>query len=248
MKETSLDGKSVLVTGAGSGIGRSIAQAFGQEGASVALVGRRVPELEELAGMVRDAGAAACIFPTDVTDEAAVTALLAQTGAPDIAVNAAGIIAAGAMDEMDAETFSKVFSVNVRGLWLSLKHEIRAMKGSGGVIVNIGSNVGARAVRPTMGAYAASKAAVSVLTRTAALEAIAYGVRINCLCPGPVDTPMSMRAGEDRAARDTRIAATNPSGRVARPDEIAAATVWLASDAAAYIVGQDIVMDGGASA
>lgn len=150
---------------------------------------------------------------------------------------------------MDAEAFARVFQVNVTGLWLSMKHEIRSMKATGGgAIVNIGSNIGARIVRPTLGAYAASKAAVSSLTRTAALEAIAHSIRINCLCPGPVDTPLSMRPGEDRAARDARVAATNPSKRVATTDEIATAALWLASDSASYVVGQDIVIDGGASA
>ncbi len=139
-------------------------------------------------------------------------------------------------------------SVNTFGLWLSMKHEIRAMKeGSGGVTVNIGSNVGAKLVRSGMGAYAASKAAVSSLTRTAALEALPFGIRINCVCPGPVDTPMSLRPGEDRATRDQRIALTNPSKLVAYPEEIAATVAWLASTAADYVVGQDIVIDGGAS-
>ncbi|WP_279238307.1 SDR family NAD(P)-dependent oxidoreductase [Agrobacterium tumefaciens] len=101
---------------------------------------------------------------------------------------------------------------------------------------------------PRLGAYAASKAAVSTLSRTAALESVSHGVRINCLCPGPVDTPLSMRPGEDRAARDARVTATNPSRRVASTDEIAAAALWLASDSASYVVGQDIVIDGGASA
>jgi len=150
---------------------------------------------------------------------------------------------------MEADAFTRLFDVNVTGLLLSMKHEIRAMKATGGgVIINIGSNIGARLVRPTMGAYAASKAAVSSLTRTAALEAISHGIRINCLCPGPVDTPLSIRPGEDRAARDARVAATNPSKRVATTTEIAAAELWLASADADYIVGQDIVIDGGASA
>ncbi len=150
---------------------------------------------------------------------------------------------------MDADTFERVFDVNVTGLWLAMKHEIRAIKASGGgAIVNIGSNIGARIVRPGMGAYAASKAAVSSLTRTAALEAVEHGICINCLCPGPTDTPLSMRPGEDRSARDARVAATNPSRRVAATEEIAAAALWLASHEAAYIVGQDIVIDGGASA
>lgn len=243
-----LEGKSVFVTGAGSGIGRSIASAFAREGAELLLIGRREAELEETARMIRDMNARARTFVADVTNETAVSAAIEQMSALDVAVNAAGVIAASAIDEMDEDAFSRVFSVNVLGLWLSMKHEIRAMKARGGAIINIGSNIGARLVRPTMGAYAASKAAVSSLTRTAALEAIPHNIRINCLCPGPVDTPMSMRPGEDRAGRDARIAATNPSRRVAQPGEIAAAAVWLASDAAAYIVGQDIIIDGGASA
>jgi NAD(P)-dependent dehydrogenase (short-subunit alcohol dehydrogenase family) len=248
MRNASIEGKVVLVTGAGGGIGRAIAGAFAGNGAKVALVGRRAAELEETARIIREMGEDARTFAVDVTDEAAISQAIKQIGTLHVAVNAAGVAEAGAIAEMDAAAFSRIFSVNVIGLWLSMKHEIRAMKADGGAIINIGSNIGARLVRPSMGAYAASKAAVSSLTRTAALEAIAHGIRINCLCPGPVDTPMSLRPGEDRIARDARIAATNPSKRVAQPDEIAAAAVWLATDAAAYIVGQDIIMDGGASA
>lgn len=199
--------------------------------------------------MIRDAGGDTLTVATDVTDETSVRALMERVGPLHIAVNAAGIVLGGLLDDMEAEAFTRTFNSNVTGLWLSMKHEIRAMKMTGGgAIVNIGSNVGARIVRPTMGAYAASKAAVSSLTRTAALEAIAHGIRINCLCPGPVDTPLSMRPGEDRAARDERIAATNPSKRVASTDEIAANALWLASDSASYIIGQDVIIDGGASA
>jgi NAD(P)-dependent dehydrogenase (short-subunit alcohol dehydrogenase family) len=199
--------------------------------------------------MIRNAGGDALCVTVDVTDEASVGALIERIGSLHIAVNAAGIVLGGPVDDMDVEAFARVFQVNVTGLWLSMKHEIRSMKATGGgAIVNIGSNIGARIVRPTLGAYAASKAAVSSLTRTAALEAIAHSIRINCLCPGPVDTPLSMRPGEDRAARDARVAATNPSKRVATTDEIATAALWLASDSACYVVGQDIVIDGGASA
>ncbi|MBB3608167.1 SDR family oxidoreductase [Rhizobium sp. BK602] len=236
------------MTGAGGGIGRGIAVAFSLEGASLILIGRRRSELEDTAEVVRSSGGTARIFAVDVTDEAALSAAFNEIGQLDIAVNCAGMIASGTTDEMEAEEFSRVFSVNVLGLWLSMKHEILKMKaGGGGAVINIGSNIGAKLVRPSLGAYAASKAAVSSLSRTAALEAIPHGIRINCLCPGPVDTTMSMRPGEDRAARDSRIAATNPSKRVARPDEIATAAIWLASSAAAYVVGQDIIIDGGAS-
>ncbi|WP_054313402.1 SDR family oxidoreductase [Mesorhizobium sp. 1M-11] len=249
MSKFEFSGKTALVTGAGSGIGRSIAIALAEAGAKTVVAGRRVSELEDTAAIIRDVGGDALCVAADVTDEASVSALVGQVGPLHVAVNAAGTVLGGAVDEMDAEAFARVFQVNVTGLWLSMKHEIRTMKGTGGgVIVNIGANIGARIVRPTMGAYAASKAAVSSLTRTAALEAISSGVRINCLCPGPVDTPLSMRPGEDRAARDARVAATNPSKRVASTDEIAGAALWLASDAASYIVGQDVVIDGGASA
>jgi NAD(P)-dependent dehydrogenase (short-subunit alcohol dehydrogenase family) len=249
MSDVELSGKTALVTGAGSGIGRSIAVTFAKAGARTVVAGRRLSELEDTARMIRNAGGDALCVTIDVTDEASVGALIERIGSLHIAVNAAGIVLGGPVDEMDAEAFARVFQVNVTGLWLSMKHEIRSMKAAGGgAIVNIGSNIGARIVRPTLGAYAASKAAVSSLTRTAALEAIAHGVRINCLCPGPVDTPLSMRPGEDRAARDARVAATNPSKRVATTNEIATAALWLASDSASYIVGQDIVIDGGASA
>jgi len=249
MPIASLSGKTVLVTGAGGGIGRALANAFAREKATLLLIGRKEQDLEATAAPIRDHGGKIHVFPADVTDEAALSAVMAEVGRLDVAVNAAGIIASGAIDEMGAETFSRVLSVNVLGLWLSMKHEIQAMKrNGGGAIINIGSNIGARLVRPTLGAYAASKAAVSSLTRTAALEAISHGIRINCLCPGPVDTPMSLRPGEDRERRDARIAATNPSRRVAQPDEIAQTALWLASGAADFIVGQDIVVDGGASA
>ncbi|MBF2716907.1 SDR family oxidoreductase [Agrobacterium vitis] len=249
MSDFDFSGKTVVITGAGSGIGRSIALGFAKAGAKTVIAGRQLSNLEETACMIRDAGGDTLTVATDVTDEASVRALMERTGPLHIAVNAAGIVAGGLIDDMEAEAFARIFNSNVTGLWLCMKHEIRAMKMTGGgAIVNIGSNVGARIVRPTMGAYAASKAAVSSLTRTAALEAIPHGIRINCLCPGPVDTPLSMRPGEDRAARDERIATTNPSKRVASTSEIAATALWLASDSASYIVGQDIIIDGGASA
>jgi NAD(P)-dependent dehydrogenase (short-subunit alcohol dehydrogenase family) len=248
MSSASLSGKIVLVTGAGGGIGRAVAEAFARDGALVCLMGRNEADLERAAAPIHQRGGQTRVLVADVTDEAALSAAIAEVGRLDVAINAAGTIASGAIDEMEAEAFARVLSVNVTGLWLSMKHEIRAMKQGGGAIVNIGSNIGARLVRPSLGAYAASKAAVSSLTRTAALEAISHGIRINCLCPGPVDTPMSLRPGEDRDGRDARIAATNPSRRVARPEEIADMALWLASGAADYIVGQDILVDGGASA
>lgn len=252
MNNGSFQGKTALVTGAGSGIGRHVAIALAGEGARLFLAGRRLAELEETAALVGKAGGEAICVSTDVADEASVEALINRVrdegGQLDIAINAAGIFRSGATDDMALDAFQSVFAVNTTGVWLSMKHELRLMRPAGtGVIVNIGSNIGARLAPAMLGAYAASKAAVSSLTRSAALEAIAYGVRVNAVCPGPVDTPLSIRPNEDKAGRDARIATTNPSGRVATLDEIASTILFLCSDGAGYVVGQNIIVDGGAS-
>jgi len=252
MNTGSLIGKNALVTGAGSGIGRQVAIALAADGARVVLVGRRAVELRLTGTEIDNRGGSHLIAETNITNEADVKALLAKALAGcdrlDIAVNAAGIFRGGAIDEMELDGFSQLLMTNTIGTWLCLKHEILAMKKQGhGVIVNIASNIGDHLTRPGTGAYAASKAAVSVLTRTAALEAIGNGIRINSISPGPVDTSMSYRPGEDRTARDARVASTNPSGRVAKLDEISSAVLWLCSDGAGYVVGQDLVVDGGAS-
>jgi NAD(P)-dependent dehydrogenase (short-subunit alcohol dehydrogenase family) len=252
MKEGSLIGKNALVTGAGSGIGRQVAISLAAEGARLVLAGRRVSELRQTGAEIERRGGGYLAVETDITDEASVKALLVQARTDqdrlDIAVNGAGVFDVGAIDETTLDRFNQVLLTNTVGTWLCLKHEIQTMKRQRcGVIVNIASNVGYHLTRPGTGAYAASKAAVTVLTRTAALEAIGDGVRINSVSPGPVDTSMSYRSGEDKTARDARIASTNPSKRVAKLDEIASAVLWLCSDGAAYMVGQDLVIDGGAS-
>lgn len=252
MNTGNLIGKNALVTGAGSGIGREVAIALAADGARVVLVGRRAAELQLTGSEIERRGGSHLIVETDITNEADVETLLVKALAGqdslDIAVNGAGVFRGGAIDEMELDDFSQLLATNTIGTWLCMKHEIRAMKQQGkGVIVNIASNIGDHLIRPGTGAYAASKAAVSVLTRTAALEAIGNGIRINSISPGPVDTSMSYRAGEDRAARDARVASINPSRRVAKLDEISSAVHWLCSDGAAYVVGQDLVIDGGAS-
>ena len=251
MSKRRLAGKVALVTGAGSGIGRAVAIALAEEGARLILAGRRPEELRETGIKIERLGSTFLAVETDITDEHSVEELLtrsmALTSKIDIAVNCAGIVQTGAIDEMDLNGFKQVMNTNTIGTWLCMKHEICTMKRLGsGVIVNIGSNLGYHSVRSGMGAYAASKAAVTVLTQTAALEAISHGVRINAISPGPVDTPLSFRAEETEADRDARMVATNPSKRVACLDEITSAVIWLCTDAT-YMVGQDIVIDGGAS-
>lgn len=253
MNAISLHGKNVLITGAGSGIGRQVSVALAAAGARVVLAGRRIPELERTGAEIQQIGGEWLAVGCDVTDETSVRALLDDALAGrqrlDIAVNCAGLFRMGNVDEIEFDTFNEILQTNTLGTWLCMKHEILAMKrqGGGGIIVNIASNIGLHLTRPGTGAYAASKAAAAVLTRTAALEAIASGIRINSVSPGPVDTAMSYRAGEDRATRDARIAAANPSKRVARLDEVSSAVLWLCSEGAAYAVGHDLVVDGGAS-
>lgn len=237
-----LDGCAVFVTGAGSGIGRAIAIAFAEQGANVTIAGRSRAGLEETAR----SAARSSIATVDVTNEDSIRTALHDQHL-DIAVNAAGIFRAGPLADTPSDDFDAVFDTNVRGLWWCMKYQIAAMQ-DGGSIVNIGSNIGAHQRIPGTGAYAASKAAVSVLTRTAALENVAHGIRINAVSPGPTETTMSLLPGETPADRGARLATAHPAGRAAHPNEIAAAVLWLASDAASYVVGQDIVVDGGASA
>jgi NAD(P)-dependent dehydrogenase (short-subunit alcohol dehydrogenase family) len=170
-------------------------------------------------------------------------------GSLDIAVNNAGVFTAAPAAELGDGTWSDVLEVNLTGVWLSMKHEIRHMlENGGGSIVNVASTIGAHLTFPGTGAYAASKAAVSALTRAAAQDYIRHGIRINAVSPGASDTPMSLRPGETSADRAARLSSEVPIGRVGSIDEIAAAVAWLASPQAAYVVGHDLVVDGGAAA
>lgn len=250
-----LAGKVALVTGAGSGLGQAIALALAQQGAVLVLSGRRLAELNETGQAISKAGGRFLAIPTDITDETAVQSLLEQAithySKIDIAINCAGIFKMGAVHEMPLESFSQVLTSNTIGTWLCMKHEIVAMKKQGsGIIINISSNIGYHSVLSGASAYAASKAAVTVLTQTAALEALEaleYGIRINAISPGPTDTSMSYRPDEDKVARDARYFINNPSKRVAKLSEIASAVLWLCGDDSAYMIGQDLVIDGGAS-
>ncbi|MCD9143882.1 SDR family NAD(P)-dependent oxidoreductase [Streptomyces albireticuli] len=247
-------GKVALVTGGGSNIGRQTALTFARGGATVVVAG---PVLEDLNGTVKlieEEGGTASAVVTDVTRSADVARMVETTverhGGLHIAFNNAGIVGRpGPSSELDDDVWAAVFAVNTTGVWLSMKHEVEYMRAhGGGVIVNSASNIGFHGRKPGMGAYAASKGAVSILTRTAAREYIAEGVRINAVSPGGTNTPMSFRPGETVEDRDARVRAAVPIGRVGETREIADAVCWLASDEASFVVGHDLVVDGGATA
>lgn len=248
-------GKSVLVTGAGSGIGRAVALAFAAEGASVAAAGRRAEPLDETVALIEKEGGKAVALTADVTRADDLGALVERTverfGALDVAVNNAGIFRGGtAVADLPEEDWQALFDTNVTGVFLALRAEVAQMRGqsTGGAIVNVASNLGAHRRAPGLAGYIASKAAVSALTRAAALDHIAEGVRINAVSPGPAATPMSRRPGESDADRDARMRSVSPLGRVGATDEIAAAVLYLASPQAGSVVGTDLVVDGGAAA
>jgi NAD(P)-dependent dehydrogenase (short-subunit alcohol dehydrogenase family) len=246
--------KNVLVTGGGTGIGRAIALAFAQQDATVVVAGRSAEPLMQTVKLITDDGGRATAITADITRSEDVAALVAEAaasyGSLDIAVNNAGMLTAfGPVGDIDEDQWSALVAVNLTGTLLSMKHEIAYMRrNGGGAIVNIASSLGAHMRLAGLGAYVATKAAVSALTRNAALDHIGDGIRINAVSPGPADTPMSSRPGETKAGRDARMREQLPAGRVASLDEVAAAVLYLASPEAGFIVGTDLLVDGGATA
>lgn len=246
-------GKVVLVTGGGSGIGRATAMAFADAGATVAVAGRRPRPIADTVSRIEKAGGQGSAITADVSRPEDVARLVATTvdrhGGLHVAFNNAGVLTAGPVTDIDKTDWDNLMAVNLTGAWLSMKYEIAHMRAhGGGVIVNTASSIGAHMRIPAMGAYAASKAAVSALTRTAAKEYLGDGIRINAISPGPIDTPMSLRPGETEADRTERMKTSLPAGRVGSLDEAAAAVLWLASPDSGFVAGHDLVLDGAATA
>lgn len=241
----------VLITGALTGIGRATALAFAREGATVVVSGRRDAEGQALAAELQQHGAPAAAFiHADVRHEADVRALIEQTvsrfGRLDVAVNNAGTEGQnGPITEQSAENYDAVFDTNVRGVLFSLKHQMRAMLAQGsGAIVNLSSVAGLIGFAGAS-VYVASKHAVEGLTKSAALEGAAAGVRVNAVAPGPIQTDMMERFTGHNADVKAGLIAGMPAKRAGTPEEVAQTIVFLASDKARYLTGQSVAVDGG---
>ncbi|BBU30481.1 SDR family oxidoreductase [Burkholderia sp. THE68] len=242
----------VLITGALTGIGRATAFAFARSGARLVVSGRRAAQGEALEAELREVGAEAFFVQADVRRDEDVRRLVDETiarfGRLDIAVNNAGTEGRpGPVVEQTAESYADTFDTNVLGTLLSLKHELRVMTAQkAGSIINISSTYGHEGAA-FASVYAGSKHAVEGITKSAALEAASAGVRVNAVAPGPTDTGMLDRftsTPENKAA----LAATVPLARIGRPDDIAAAVLYLANESAAFVTGQILTVDGGKTA
>jgi NAD(P)-dependent dehydrogenase (short-subunit alcohol dehydrogenase family) len=246
-----LQGSVVLVTGAASGIGRASAELFATMGARVVASDVDAHRGEATIANLREAGHDAEFKAADVTDDHAVAALVAFAvdtyGRLDYAANCAGVGGGDALThEYPDDRWDRIVSINLRGTWLAMRRQIEVMlaKGNGGAIVNVSSTLGVRG-SPMASAYSAGKHGVVGLTRTAAIEYAPAGIRVNAVCPGAIDTPMMDETFERFPGFREALLGFVPMGRMGRPDEVAAAIAWLCSDAASFVTGECLAVEGG---
>ncbi|HEU0155865.1 MAG TPA: glucose 1-dehydrogenase [Stellaceae bacterium] len=247
-----LDGKSALITGGGGGIGRAAALAFAREGARVAVADIAAEAARETVALINEKGGQAIALTGEVADDTAVRAMvdaaIAAHGRLDCAFNNAGIAgwhveAAGKKTaDWSEAAFDRMIAVNLKGVWLCMKHELRQMEAQGGgVIVNTASIAGLAGL-PTSSAYVAAKHGVVGLTKTAAIEYAGAGIRVNAVCPGYIKTRMTE---ETMRRRGPAVLAQIPLHRMGEPEEIAEMVVWLCSERASYVTGAAYNVDGG---
>jgi NAD(P)-dependent dehydrogenase (short-subunit alcohol dehydrogenase family) len=246
------EGKVAIVTGAGRGIGRAIARLFASEGAAVVVASRTDAEGAETVAMIQDAGGEARFIPADVGQDQQVRNLIAETvsiyGRLDALVNNAGIGGPGKpLEETSEGEWDRVIDTNLKGCYLGMRYAIPHLRAAGGgAVVNI-SSVLAEQTLPGCTAYTASKAAIIGLTKATALEVGRDGIRVNCILPGSTDTPM-MWEGLSEAERvevEPLVADAAPLGKVGQPEEIARVALFLVSDAASFVSGASLLVDGG---
>ncbi len=254
MSDYGLKDKVALITGASTGIGRATAMAFAREGAKVAIIDINAEGASSTVAELQSRGAQAITVQADISQgeqvKAAIGEIVQQLGRIDVACNNAGVeIEADPLVKTTEDVFDKVMSVNVKGMWLSMKYEIEQMlaQGDGGAIVNIASVAGliGSARQPI---YTASKHAVVGLTKAAALEYGRKGIRVNSVCPGVVNTGMTDRAIELDPKREKTAPLLHPIGRIAEPEEVAEAALFLCSGNASFVLGHQFLVDGGLTA
>ena len=252
MKNNPLDfiGKVALVTGAASGMGLATAQAFAEAGANVVLADFRQEAVEAEVQKLTSAGYKAIAVRCDVSDDAQIEQMVERTvsafGRLDAAFNNAGVMARIVPTaDSTREEWDRVININLRGVWSCMKYELRQMEkqGSGAIVNN--ASVGALTGNPGIGSYIASKHGVIGLTRTAALEYVKKGIRVNAVNPGLIDTQIARDVVAGDAHAYTEMEKNTPIGRAGRPEEIASAVLWLCSPGASYVVGHGLTVDGG---